>query len=523
MTMTGTPRWLTLERTLSCIVMLAVLIYAISFLDPYVALIITPLFALGCARGKHPLTLLALASIPALVLIAVSSVKLFLTGLPLVTYDHYFLRQNVLLLAYNDWRVATGLVIGIVGLLFYIRGLFAGRGSFTRFEKGSLVAFSVACLLCVRSAQGFADKVFDWSEQLNTPTIQAFVMSSQIPGPELHTLYPANATPPAIGAGLKPPTGHLPDIFFVLQESTFPPNVVRPGYEPRWLFARTAPHSGPLHVHTFAGGTWKTEFSVVTQMRPQEFGSDGLYVFHQLAGRINHSIFTLLKTLGYRTMVFYPVPGTFLNARSFYGSIGVDEFYDPEALGLGKGWEWNIPDSAFYQAMVKKVADSDRPVVAFMLTINQHGPHNNDDPISDYVTRFEASDAAYGAFLDTLSRRGRKAGVVTFGDHQPEFMARFQDNHARWYFTAYDMRCVNFECIRTSLTDRGARPVDSVMLASMALEGFGFTLDTFSDLQRTVFKGCDDDITRCDETARLTYNTAFAKYFNQDDATRLAN
>ena len=222
----------------------------------------------------------------------------------------------------------------------------------------------------------------------------------------------------------------------------------------------------------------------------------------------------MLKALGYRTMVFYPVPGNFLNAHDFYDSIGVDEFYDPEALGIGKGWDWKIPDSAFYQAMMKKVADSDRPVVALMLTINQHGPHDNQDPISDYVTRFEASDAAYGAFLETLSRRGRKAGVVAFGDHTPEFMARFQNDHARWYFTAYDMRCVNFECTHTPLTDRGARPIDSVLLGSMALEAFGFKLDTFSDLQRTVFSGCEDDITRCDETARLTYNTAFANYFN---------
>jgi len=487
-------------------------LYALTYLDPYIFLIMTPFFALGCARGKHPLILLALSLLPALFLLAASVVKFSLTGIPLVSYDHYFLRQNVLTLAYNDWRVAMALVVTIAATLLYIRQLFSGQGSLSRFERWSLVALAFACSGAMLGAQRWDQDLFAWEKELGTPSLRTLVMSAQIPRPQLHVLAAAQAASSPDSTPLGAPAGPLPDIFIVLQESTFPPALLRPGYEPHALFAKSAPHTGPLHVHTFAGATWKTEFSVTTQMLPQEFGGDGLYVFHQLEGRIRRSVFTQLKALGYRTMVFYPVPGNFINAKSFYGSIGVDEFYDPESLGISTGWDWSIADATFYAAMLKKIGNSQTPVLAMMLTINQHGPHDNQDPLADYMARFEASDKAYGAFLDALARRGRKAGVVTFGDHQPDFTARYLDDHYAWSFTAYDIRCVNFECAPAG--QRGARPLDVVMLTPLALEEFGFRLDGLSALQRKLFQECDDDITRCDESVRRQFNSAFSRFLD---------
>src|SRR5262249_42972651 len=77
--------------------------YAVTYHEAYVGLFMAPFFALGCRRGKNPLSLLALSVIPALFLVAASYIKFALTGLPLVASDHYFLRRNVLMLAYNDW------------------------------------------------------------------------------------------------------------------------------------------------------------------------------------------------------------------------------------------------------------------------------------------------------------------------------------------------------------------------------------------------------------------------------------
>lgn len=484
--------------------------YAIAFSDYYLVLFMAPFFALGAARARHPVILLALSLIPALLLLDGSVLKYSLTGVPLVSYDRYFLRQNLLILACNDWRVAAALVVTLVVTLLYVRILLSGRGAFSCFERWSMLVLVLVCGGVILDARHWDRNFVDWEMTLGTPSLRTLVMSSQIPKPQLHILASAEAASAGEDTPLRPPAGPLPDIFLILQESTFPPALLRPGFEAQSLFSKSAPHSGPLHVNTFAGATWKTEFSVTTQIRPQEFGNDGLYVFHQLEGRIRRSIFTRLKALGYRTMVFYPVPGNFINARSFYESIGVDEFYDPEALGISAGWDWNVSDARFYEAMLKQIGNRKTPVVAMMLTINQHGPHDNHDPLADYVARFEQSDKAYGDFLQSLAGRSRPAGVVTFGDHQPEFTARFLADHSAWYFTAYDIRCVNFDCAKTS--GRGGRPLDVVLLTSVALEDFGFGLDGLSALQRSLFRDCDDDVTRCGEPARSRFDTAFARY-----------
>jgi hypothetical protein len=517
----GKVGWPGPKLALALLTIAAAAVYAALHLDPYIALLMLPFFALGCARGKHPLTLLALSVIPALALLAASLVKFTLTGLPLVAYDQHFLRRNVLMLGYNDWRVAIGLAAAAILFVLYVRYLFAGRGAFSRFEKWTLAALAVVAVGCTLSLRTWTQTIDSWENQLATPTLRTLVASARMPGPQLRLTSTAHAAlPPQTSTTTRPlgaPAGPLPDLFLVLQETTFHPATIRPDYKPQTLFADGVPqtqgYTGPLYVHTFAGATWKTEFSVTAQMRPQEFGNDGLYVFYQLKGRIKESLFTRLKALGYRTMVFYPVPGHFINARDFYLSIGADAFYDPEALGIDGGWEWKIPDAVLYEAMLKKIGAEGGPVAVMMLTINQHGPHDGPDPISDYITRFEASDQAYGGFLSALQQRGRPAGVVTFGDHQPDFMANRHDREL-WYYTAYDVRCVNFACADRPLTPREDRQIDVVMLTPRALEAFGFKLDGFSALERDVFKDCDHNLSLCSEDARLRVNTAFAKFFH---------
>ncbi len=506
----ASPRGLDLGRAAAVFAISAAVTYSFAYQDPNIGLLALPFFLLGCRHGRRPLTLLALSLTPALLLLLVSVVKFTLVGMPLVAYDHLFLRSNVLMLAYNDWRVAAGLVLFAVLTVVYLRALMRGKAPFSRFEKagaatiGALAAYS---LVTLHTGRQYVEM---WDPANSDPTLVTLLRSAQVPKPSLQvaeTPLPAPGADPGFGA----PEGGLPDLFLVLEESTFNPARLQPGYQPKALFAKDADLGGPLRVHTFAGGTWRTEFSVAVQMRPQEFGSDGLYVFQQLPGRIKRSVFTELKKLGYRIMVFYPVPGSFINAEAFYSSIGVDEFYDPVSLGVSNGWNWKQPDARLYDAMLRKIESlNPGPFVAVMLTINQHGPHDVKKPFPDYLQRFAESDQAYGDFLARVAARGRKAGVVAYGDHQPEFTARFLPEGLIRFMADYDVRCINFTCAGGHET----RPVDAVMLMPAALERFGFTLDQFSQRQREVFKGCEDDVDRCGDPARLKFNTAFSPFFD---------
>ena len=505
-------RRLILPLTLSFIFFCGVTVYAVFYQDFYIVLFMTPFFLLGCARGHHPLVLLALAAIPAMGILLISTAKTLLIGFSLVTYDRMFIQQNLLMLAYNDWRVSTGLIVLIAGVVFFIYSLMSGCGTFTVTERRLAAFLGLASIGCIVALHQWEPDVLDWQYELSRPSIRGFVRSAKIPDGQL--ILPAVATEVQTlnNLSLGAPTGGPPDLFFILQESTFHPGMVRPGYETRSLFSSRADHTGYLHVHTWGGGTWRTEFSLLTQMRPHEFGGDGIYVFYTLAGRIKRSVFTLLKEQGYRTIVIYPVGGDFINAREFYTSIGVDEFYDPESLGISKNWDWRIPDENLYASIQNKLEESDKPTAVIMLTVNQHGPHDLSDPITDYLTRFKQSDKAYGEFLDYLLLRGKKAGVVAFGDHQPHFTDTLMPDAATKELTAYDIRCINFECANKVFGSNKEKTIDIVFLTPVALEEFGFKLDDVSLVQQKLLGSCLANIMHCNEVARLEFNSVFSHF-----------
>ncbi|MBL8629969.1 MAG: hypothetical protein JNM81_10100, partial [Rhodospirillaceae bacterium] len=147
-------------------------LYTLVFVDPFISIIMLPFFVLGCARGKHPLTLWALAAVPALLMFVISAVKFTITGVPLVTFDHLFLRWNALLLGYNDWRIGGGIILGIVVTVVYARALFAGRfggrPAFTRTEKWSVGALAGVALACFASTQLLTHTMMNWNDQLNS-------------------------------------------------------------------------------------------------------------------------------------------------------------------------------------------------------------------------------------------------------------------------------------------------------------------------------------------------------------------
>jgi hypothetical protein len=498
---------------ISFLVVALTVAYAAYQADPYIVLGITPFFLLGCARGKRPLSLIALAALPSLFLVLGSVLKLHYTGLPLSVLDRYLVRDNLLVLAFNDYRVAAILVAIAIAAAIYFTVLFWGRGPFSLFERAVASVFICGSVMAVASLHT-SSLDFLMEQVHGNPSFKTFMRSILIPGAQLRLASGDDVSPVAVSHSLGAPAGGRPDLFFILQESAFDPQRLDPEFESRALFSKEQRIAGPLHVHSIGGGTWLAEFSLVTQMRPQEFGDGGWYVFHQMPGRIKKSLFTQLKELGYRSIVIYPVPGFFLNARQFYKSIGVDEFLDVADLGVGKGWDWRIPDADFYTALRARLQamPQDQPVAVLLLTINQHGPHSRTDPVGDYLARYAQSDAAYEDFLGYLTARGRMAGVVAFGDHLPEFATQVFDDDDRRELTNYEIRCIHFSCedVAGYVPDQ---QIDVTLLAPLALEHFGFEMDGLSRYKKSLFAHCASDVSRCAEELRLRFNRAFSVVF----------
>jgi phosphoglycerol transferase MdoB-like AlkP superfamily enzyme len=245
-----------------------------------------------------------------------------------------------------------------------------------------------------------------------------------------------------------------PDIVAILEESTFDPRILKACTLPeckRKMFDAdkyTRAH-GLLTVHTFGGGTWTSEFAVLTGLTHTLFGAAGLYAPYNLAPRVDHTLPRMVRAAGYRTIAIYPMTGDFLNARNAYDYYGFDAFYDGTEYGLG----WESRDADLLKVFERIYADEkrerpDQPLFVFMLTLHQHGPHMTplaelpapyNKPLftgkfppkdldnwlnlnlGNYLERLQQSDAMMSDLEKYLLGGERPAVLMHFGDHQPSF------------------------------------------------------------------------------------------------------
>ncbi|HEX5124606.1 MAG TPA: sulfatase-like hydrolase/transferase [Rhodanobacteraceae bacterium] len=245
-----------------------------------------------------------------------------------------------------------------------------------------------------------------------------------------------------------------PDVVAILEESTFDPRILKACTLPeckRKMFDAdkyTKAH-GLLTVHTFGGGTWTSEFAVLTGLAHTLFGAAGLYAPYNLAPRVDHTLPRMLRAAGYRTIAIYPMTGDFLNARNAYDYYGFDAFYDGTQYGLG----WESRDADLLKVFERIYADEkrerpDQPLFVFMLTLHQHGPHMTplkelpapyDKPLftgkfapkdlddwlnlnlNNYLERLQQSDAMMSELEKYLLGGDKPAVLMHFGDHQPSF------------------------------------------------------------------------------------------------------
>src|SRR5213076_2994803 len=119
----------------------------------------------------------------------------------------------------------------------------------------------------------------------------------------------------------------FPDIIVIQHESVFDPRIFGLPVEPiveAFLSPADGQH-GCLNVDIFGGGSWQSEFSLLTGLSSASFGSSAYYLFKQGAGRFHNSLPHALAALGYRTMLASSCRRSFLNYDEFYRSIGIGE------------------------------------------------------------------------------------------------------------------------------------------------------------------------------------------------------
>ena len=113
-----------------------------------------------------------------------------------------------------------------------------------------------------------------------------------------------------------------PDIIIIQHESIFDPRAYGLPVEPI-VEAFLSPKNGlygSLNVDIFGGGSWQSEFSLLTGLSSASFGSNAYFLFKRGAGRFHNSLPHTLTALGYKTTLASSCRRNFLNYDDFYRS-----------------------------------------------------------------------------------------------------------------------------------------------------------------------------------------------------------
>ncbi len=418
-----------------------------------------------------------------------------------------------------------------------------------------IVGFGLSALLVVvlDSSRGPFVGVIQkdlWSSLSDGSHLSNFLVSIPNSGVELPTFAgSANAADSWTGApsSVVAPE-HKPDIFMVLEESTFDPRTMdlcnKPVCNLPEFFdpdQRTVA-SGSLLVHTFGGATYTSEFASLTGLPHTLFGAAGRYAPYKLAPLMQHTLPDRLRELGYRSVAIYPIYGDFLNARNAYINYGFDGFHDAVELGL----DWGSDDSDVFAAMDRVLVEErkyGKPLFVSVLTLYQHGPHNHplsaleppwsaglfpqepdalNTAMTNYLYRLHRSAKAMRALEPRLLDRPEPTVLLHFGDHEPSFdgllmplpRVRVESGPPQWSRTYYVMKS-NLKAA-SRLID--VPVLDIAFLPGLLLQAADLPPGPYFDAQIALRNACSGVFTDCPNQALL--DRYYDHVFNHLDVMR---
>ncbi|MBR0834526.1 sulfatase-like hydrolase/transferase [Bradyrhizobium manausense] len=316
-----------------------------------------------------------------------------------------------------------------------------------------------------------------------------------------------------------------PDIIVIQHESVFDPRIFGLPIEPVVEAFLSPPdgESGRLNVDIFGGGSWQSEFSLLTGLSSASFGSSAYYLFKKGAGRFHSSLPRSLASLGYKTTLISSCRRGFLSYDKFYGSIGIDERIFVDELPPpfdARRFEATNSDAMFLDAVVDAhtngIADDPAPRFLYALTNFNHGPHHRqlvpsgqfererafamasfpDAGYAEYYARLAETATAWRSLRARLASSfpGRPVLIVHYGDHQPVLTKQIDrqlkcpGDGRRPFGTFYAIEALNIPHFSPG---RGP-DLDIAFLGTVALQRAGIALDPIFATRASLLDDCGE-------------------------------
>jgi phosphoglycerol transferase MdoB-like AlkP superfamily enzyme len=385
-------------------------------------------------------------SLVALVLL-VSLWKKTAMNMVLHSYDLFFyLNAGTLEFLWGDYR---SYVAGAVGVLVAAAALavLAWRFDTTRcFRLASGLALVLAVGAAIRfepeaSADSGGFNMFNddssfvslfylsWGETYRTLNRGQFITAAAHTA--LHDFAASRKCVPAA----KPPHILLIHQESLVQPSLFPTLAYDHALDPFFLSSDGRLHK--LLVETYGGGSWVTEFALLSGVSTKAFGDMRMFVQVFMEGRLKETLPQVLEGCGYRTLMLFPMDKGFLSLDRFYRSIGFSEILDRRAQGAPTNRE---RDRFYFRnalaTMERHFKSSDQPLFLYVQTMAAHSPYDSaympeenvpagspgtSAEMSEYLRRAAMAKRDGDLLMDEIKRRFPREPilVVRYGDHQP--------------------------------------------------------------------------------------------------------
>ncbi|MCS6853727.1 MAG: LTA synthase family protein [Elioraea sp.] len=244
--------------------------------------------------------------------------------------------------------------------------------------------------------------------------------------------------PPAIRPPPEPP--HL---VLVQAESFCDPARVVPGLAASALpaFDRLRRHGagGTFRVRGFGANTMRTEFSVLTGLGEAEVGLDAFNPYAAFARSTVPSLAWRLAAAGWRTVCVHPFAGSFFRRDRVMPALGFASFLDARAFPRPTHGRF-VPDLALADFACRLIAEADRPLFLFLITIENHGPYPERDGalgwsapadlpegrrLAGWLAGLARTDAMLERLVAALEAGSRPWVLCLYGDHPPALPRAF--------------------------------------------------------------------------------------------------
>jgi phosphoglycerol transferase MdoB-like AlkP superfamily enzyme len=363
------------------------------------------------------------------------------------SYDLFFyVNADTFAFLWGDYRRSVASLLAAFAVAIVLAAA-AWRFDTTRFSRLASGAALVAAVAVAASfqpraiAEGGAFRLFTQGDSF----VSAFYLSwgetwgtlkrGQLIEAAARTPLPDFVSESRCATSTKPP-----HIVLIHQESLVPPSLF-PGLQydralDRFFFSG----DGQLHrlrVETYGGGSWVTEFALLTGISTKAFGDMRMFVQVLMEGRLNETLPQALAHCGYRTLMLFPMNNGFLSLDRFYRSIGFAELLDQDAQNAPTTRE---RDRFYFQnaldRMERHLKSSEQPLFVYIQTMAAHGPYDwaympeenvpgggpgTSAEMSEYLRRAGMAMYDGDSLMDEIKRRFPDEPVIVgrYGDHQP--------------------------------------------------------------------------------------------------------